>query len=152
MTTIRNRFTGAIIVEGKGSVKELIKKNMNLPRANLYEANLYGANLSGAKIEFHKFPSIRLLSSMPLGRLSDNLTLELMRRDAFGHPKPELFDAWANGKECPYKTEERLWHFTEVKGLWKPGNPEMTDRDLIIAICREKGWGIKGYLKAKVNP
>jgi hypothetical protein len=25
----------------------------------------------------------------------------------------------------------------------------MTDRDLILAICKEKGWGISGYLEIK---
>jgi hypothetical protein len=60
---IKNRFTGAIIVEaGKyESIKEAVEKSganlyradlsgANLYRADLYGANLYGANLSGAKL------------------------------------------------------------------------------------------------------
>jgi hypothetical protein len=83
-----------------------------------------------------------------LEELTDKLTIELMRRDAFGHPKPEKFDEWSKGGDCPYTTnEERLWSFAENRELWKKGDPTMRDSDLIIAICREKGWGIENYLK-----
>ena len=116
----------------------------NLRGAYLWGAYLWGANLGGANLSFHQFPSIRLLSSIPLGKISDMLTVELMRRDAFGHPFPNKFDDWANGGNCPYQNEERMWHFVENRRLWKPGNPEMTDRDLVIAICKEKGWEIGG--------
>ena len=122
----------------------------NLSEANLSEANLYGANLSranlyGAKIEFQQFPSIRLLSSIPLGELSDQITLELMRRDAYAHPEPDKFNNWAKGSKCPYQNEERFWHFQEKKELWKAGKPKMRDSDLVLAICKEKGWKIRGY-------
>ena len=70
-----------------------------------------------------------------------------MRRDAYSHPKPELFDEWVKNNNCPYQNEERFWLFEENKKLWKPGNPEMRDSDLIIAICKDKSWKIKGYLK-----
>ena len=147
------RVNGETICEGEKSIKALAEENRaNLYRANLsgaylyraylYRANLYRANLSGANLSFHQFPSIRLLSSIPLGLLSDILTLELMRRDAYGHPHPDRFDDWANGGNCPYQNEERMWHFVENRNLWKPGNPEMTDRDLVVAICKEKGWKI----------
>ena len=124
----------------------------NLSWANLSWANLSGANLSGAdlyraKIEFMRLPSIKMLVSFDLGSLSDALTLELMRRDAWAHPKPELFDAWANGGSCPYQNEDRFWLFELKKKLWKPGPPEMRDSDLILAICREKGWKVKGYIE-----
>ena len=112
----------------------------NLSRANLYRADLYRANLSGAKIEFNIFPSIRLLSSIPLNDLSDKLTLELMRRDAFAHPHPELFDEWAKGGKCPYQNEETFWQFKVNKKLWKKGKPQMRDSDLIMEICKEKKW------------
>ena len=118
----------------------------NLDGASLYGANLDGANLDGAKIEFHLFPSIRLLSLIYLGTLSDKLTLELMRRDAYGHPHPELFDEWEKGGSCPYQNEERFWQFEERRGVWRKGKPQMTDRDLIVAICKEKGWKIRGHL------
>ena len=144
------RVNGITICEGEKSIKALAEENgadlsgADLSGADLSGANLSGADLSGANLSFHQFPSIRLLSSIPLGKISDILTLELMRRDAFGHPHPERFDAWAKGGDCPYKNEDRLWHFRENRNLWKPGNPEMTDRDLVIAICKEKGWKIGG--------
>ena len=170
MAEIRNRWTNEVIVKDENlTVKELAEKHRanldganldgaNLNRANLDGANLDGANLDGANLnwatldgatlEFHQLPSIRLLSSIPLGNLSDTLCLELMRRDAYGHPKPELFDQWANGESgCPYQHEERFWRFVENSKVWKPGDPEMRDYDLIIAICKAKGWKIKGYLK-----
>ena len=127
----------------------------NLYRADLYGANLSGANLSGANLseadlywanlEFSRFPSIRLISSIQLGSISDNFALELMRRDADGHPYPEKFDEWAKGGDCPYQNEERFWIFNEKREVWKPGKPQMSDKDLIIAICKEKGWKIKNY-------
>ena len=158
MAQIKNRWTDKVICEGEQPIKELAGKNRadlsgaNLYRANLYradlsEANLSGADLSGADLEFYQFPSIRLISSINLGSLSDGLTRELMRRDAYAHPKPEKFDEWANGGDCPYQNEERCWFFQEKRNLWKRGNPTTKDSDLIFAICKEKGWGIKGYLE-----
>ena len=60
---IKNRFTGAVIIEaGKyESIREAVEKNKvylyganlygaNLSGANLYGANLYGANLYGANL------------------------------------------------------------------------------------------------------
>ena len=110
-------------------------------------ANLRWANLSGAEIEFHVFPSIRTLSSIQLGTISETLAIELMRRDAWAHPHPERFQTWAEYGDCPYNGEEYFWHFDykSAQKYWKPGNPEMRDSDLILEICKEKGWKIKGY-------
>ena len=96
---------------------------------------------------FQQFPSITLLSSINLGEISDKLALELMRRDAEAHPYPELFNEWAAGGTCPYQNEERFWKFKERREVWKPGKPQMKGSDLIIEICKEKGWKIKGYLE-----
>ena len=120
-------------------------RDADLRGADLRSADLRDAVLCGATIEFHQFPSIRLLSSISLGNLSDKLTLELMRRDAFAHPKPEKFKEWAKGGECPYQNEERFWFFNENKKLWKAGKPKMKDSDLILAICAEENWKIKNY-------
>jgi len=85
---------------------------------------------------------------MELGSLSDDLTTELFRRDMAAHPKPESFKAWAqNASPCPYQQEERFWFFELRKECWKPGKSTMTDVELIFAICKEKGWKIKGYLE-----
>ena len=164
MAEIKNGWTGKTICKSKTkTLKNLAEskkaylqgadlrgadlQGADLRGADLRGADLQGAYLRGAKIEFHQFPSIRLLSSIPLGVLSDQLTLELMRRDAYAHPHPEKFDEWAKGGECPYQNEERFWFFQENRKLWKLGNPIMRDSDLILAICKEKNWGIRGYLK-----
>ena len=120
----------------------------NLSGANLLGANLSGAYLSGAKIHFTNFPSITMLSSYSLKELSDELTIELMKRDAWAHPKPELFIEWAKGGECPYNENiNYFWHFNYKPELYTPGPPTMRDSDLIIAICKDKGWKIDNYLE-----
>lgn len=160
MTQIRNRWTGEVIAEGDIKLRELAEKHRanlggadlgeaNLGGADLWGANLRGADLRGAKIDFYYFPSIRTLSSMTLRNVSDEVTLELMRLDANAHPKPELFDEWANGGDCPYQNEERWWFMPEKRGVWKPGKPTMKLSDLILEICRQEGWGIRNYLPMK---
>lgn len=76
--------------------------------------------------------------------MSEKLTLELMRRDAWAHPNPKLFDRWAETEEgslCPYNhTISRMHFFREKRELWQPGPPQMRDYDLIIAIMKEKNW------------
>ena len=143
------RKNGDLITKDKDlNVKKLAEDNKaDLSGADLSGANLSGANLSGAEIEFHVFPSIRTLSSIQLGTISETLAIELMRRDAWAHPHPERFQTWAEYGDCPYNGEEYFWHFDykSAQKYWKPGNPEMRDSDLILAICKEKGWKIKGY-------
>ena len=136
----------------RADLREADLRGANLRGANLREANLWGANLReanlwGVNLEFYQFPSIRLISSIRLYGLSDNLQVELMRRDAFGHPHPKKFDQWAKDGKCPYDDVERFWLFEPKRELWSPGLPQMTDRDLIIEICKNQNWKIKGYLK-----
>ncbi len=159
MNQIKNIWDEKVICEGEESIKELAEKNKaDLRGADLWGADLRGANLRGADLreanlrgaknfEFSQFPSIRLISSIRLNDLPDNLQLELMRRDASGHPHPEKFDAWAAGGDCPYGDVERFWLFEPIRKLWSPGVPQMADRDLVIEICRSQGWQIKGYIK-----
>ena len=154
---IKNLRTGEVMHKGEAdNLKSLVVakkaylmgadlRDAYLRDAYLRGADLMGADLRDAKIESYQLPSIRLLSSMPLGKLSDTITLELMRRDAWAHPYPNRFDEWAKGGPCPYQNEERWWDFELRKDLWKAGPPEMRDSDLILAICKEKGWKIKGY-------
>ena len=172
MTQIKRWNDGKIICEGESDIKTLAENNTadlfranlsganlsgadlsraDLSEANLFRADLSWADLSGAKnIEFYLLPSIRILSSIQLNDLPDNLQTELMRRDAAGHPHPEKFDEWANhvhNGNCPYENEERFWLFEPKKTCWIPGSPTMSDVDLIIAICKSQGWKIRGYLK-----
>ena len=120
-------------------------READLCRADLYGADLREANLREANLVFSKFPSIRILSGLSLGNLSASLSVELIRRDAAAHPFPERFQKWANGGECPYQDEEYFWIFNyeQGKALYTPGNPTMTDVELIKAICSEKGWQIR---------
>jgi hypothetical protein len=116
---------------------------------NLYRCDLSRCDLSNTKIEFILLPSIRTLSSINLGALSGPLALELLRRDAASHPRPGDFSVWAaDGAPCPYLDEERFWLFDveAARQYWSPGPPQMTDVELIVAICKEKGWGICNYL------
>ena len=119
----------------------------DLSRINLSWSDLSGSILSGSNLEFWQFPSIRLLSSLQLKNISNETILELMRLDADAHPNPQAFDIWSNGGPCPYQNEERWWYLPTKRGIWKPGKPTMKLSDLIIQICKEEKWGIKGYLE-----
>ena len=153
---IKSHYTGSVLFSTETiSLKHCVElalrggaylRGADLRGADLRGADLRGADLGGAKIEFYQFPSIRTLSSMPLKHVSDEISLELMRLDAEAHPKPELFDEWAKGGDCPYQNEERWWWMPEKRDVWKPGKPTMKLSDLIIEICRQEGWGIRGYL------
>ena len=59
----------------------------------------------------------------------------------------DAFDKWANGGSCPYQNEERWFYFNANTKIWKSGMPKMKLNELTIAICKEKNWGIKGYLE-----
>jgi hypothetical protein len=149
---IKNKFSGSVIFSLETESLKLamvvaVKQKINLSRADLSGADLSGINLSGAKIKFHQYPSIRTLSSMTLENISDEIILELMRWDAQAHPEPELFDEWAKGGPCPYQNEERWWWMTENKEVWKAGKPTMKLSDLVLEICKQEGWKIRGYLK-----
>jgi len=140
-------FSGANLYEADISGANLYEANFSgadLSGANLYGANLYEANLSEVKIKFNTFPSIRLISSIGLGYLSPKLSCELMRWDAVMHPYPKKFNNWANGSDCPYQNEERLFHFETRQRDWIEGLPTMNWVELCRTICKEKGWKIKG--------
>jgi len=124
-------------------------KGADLGGADLKRAYLKGADLKGANLEFFSFPSLRLISSINLGEVSSELALELMRWDARCHPHPERFDEWSKGGDCPYITEDRFFFFLEKREDWKPGDPKLRGDELILKICEEKGWGIRGYLKGR---
>ena len=67
-----------------------------------------------------------------------------MRRDAWTHPRPEMFDKWAEGGICPYDgSVERMHFFEEKREYWVAGPPKLADRELIVEICNYKKWKIK---------
>ena len=136
----------------KEAVEKLVKKKAYLGGAHLGGADLDGADLGGVhlggakNIMFHQFPNPSIFTQFDLDTLPDNLTLELMRRDAEAHPYPEKFDQWAKGGGCPYLNVDRYFLFNVKKELWKPGPPEMKTSDLILELCKHLNWKIKGYL------
>ena len=90
-----------------------------------------------------KQATIHLLHSR-LSKLPDDLTLELMRRDAQFHPDPKLLDEWAKGGKCPYDNCicQQIYHFDINRELWRKGKPKMSDYELLVAIAKEKKWKI----------
>jgi uncharacterized protein YjbI with pentapeptide repeats len=163
----RANLTEAVLSKADLSRADLFKANLSranlfradlskadLSRADLSNANLTSANFSWttinkAKFFFNTFPPVSFFMQLYLGEISNDLCLELMRRDAWAHPDPVAFDHWANGDGCPYHGMEsaRLWDFCEHSYLWVSGPPQMRDADLVLAICKEKGWGIRGYIE-----
>jgi uncharacterized protein YjbI with pentapeptide repeats len=105
----------------------------DLSGANLYGANLYGANLRGALYSLFEIFQIKITS------ISDELCLELMRRDMEAHPNPQAFIDWANGGICPLLTAkvQRAFNFNEKRELFEYGKSQLTDWQLWIAICEE---------------
>lgn len=107
--------------------------------ADLRYADLEGANLSGADLGYSVFDLTHLtganlkgarLPSPPMvllaswGRLSDELTADLMVWDSLNHPNPEAFTTWAKGGECPYVASKRVVrsaNFVEQRTLWGKG-------------------------------
>lgn len=111
----------------------------NLSRANLSCANLHGAVLSGADLSDARFSYVLLMSSIQWGYVSNKLCLEMMRRDAL-ITGVEAMSKWAKGGSCPFLSvsEARAYHFNEDRKLWRKGKPQMTDRELWVALCKEK--------------
>ena len=119
-------------------------RGANLSGANLYTselsgASLSGANLSGADLSGANLPSPAEVLSAYWGEVSDALTAELMRYDAFFHPDPEAFTKWAQGGSCPFGSRrfQRAANFKEKKSLWVPG-PCKNGYDLMVSVLREK--------------
>ncbi len=105
-----------------------------LSGANLHRAALFGADLSDAKFSY-----VLLMSSIQWGSVSNKLCLEMMRRDAL-ITSVEAMSYWAKEGPCPFTSvsETRAYHFKEDQRLWRKGKPQMTDRELWVALCKEK--------------
>jgi len=123
-------------------------RGADLRGANLYGADLYGADLRradlrgadlrGQDLSKTYYQVSHVLHSCDWGILPDNLTLELMRRDAVicGN---EPMQKWADGGGCPFSNYiERDFYFSENRALWSPGPPTMNDMELFKALCEAK--------------
>ena len=121
----------------------------SLNRASLNGASFDGASLDGASLNRASLNRASLnraslnrasfYHNINLGKLSDNLTLELMRWDATICGE-KLMTEWAENGDCPFsknKLYPRLFWFQENKGLWKPGDPKLTLRQVYEAILDE---------------
>ena len=132
--TITRWDTGAVIWSGEAeTVKDAIHAAI-AAGANLSGADLSGANLSGADL----CPTMLLLSGM--GRLSDDLTSDLMNYDAANHPDPAAFQRWADGGACPYEgvKVQRVANFSERRECWPPERQLLSAFELMKRVLRER--------------
>ena len=69
-----------------------------------------------------------------------------MNRDRDSHPKPTMFSEWArHSGPCPYGIPvERKHFFEENSEFYNAKAKRVKDRDLILMICKEKKWTVKG--------
>ena len=102
----------------------------DLSYANLSSANLRHANLRSADLRYAKIASVLWCAPTTVllanwGTCSDNLTIELMRYDAYNHEDPYSFDLWVADNTYPFgETKyQRAAHFTEKRELWPGWNP-----------------------------
>ena len=105
------------------NLRDAVLCRADLRGAVLCRADLRRANLRGSKVYGVRWPAPTAVLLAEWGELSDDLTRDLMRFDAWCHPDPSRFDAWANGGPCPYDDVrvQRVANFTERKELWTPG-------------------------------
>ena len=113
----------------------------NLSGADLRGADLRSANLSGADLRSANLPAPTMMLLADWGRLSDDLTTDLMNFDAACHGDPKKFDVWAAGGACPYGEVhyQRAANFVESRDLWDPSRPLVRPWDLMMRVLSEKG-------------
>ena len=115
-------------VDFRAAINAAVAANANLELANLRSANLKSANLMRANLESAnlrgaKLPSPTMVLLANWGRVSAELTADLMMYDASCHPDQNSFDRWAAGGLCPYDgvCVQRACNFTEQKELLGKG-------------------------------
>jgi hypothetical protein len=119
-------------------------KGASLVGANLSETVLNGVFLADVDLTGAALPSPTMMLLANWGRVSDELTRDLMNYDAFCHPKPERFDNWAKSGPCPYSfpdkelAVQRAAVFSENPKLWDPSAPLQRPYDLMIRLLKEK--------------
>lgn len=111
----------------------------NLRGSKLIHANLSNSILDYANLTDAMYQVSALLHQIDWGALSEQLTLELMRRDAriVGNT---AMKRWVSTEDCPFEHNHmvRDFMFDENPNLWKPGSPKLNDLQLFRALCREK--------------
>ena len=136
---ITNRHNGSVIFSDEKieSLKDLVAKAV-AKGAYLGGADLGGADLGGADLGGASYCLTSVFLSL-WENVPDNLNLEMMRWDATLIPDPEQMDRWAIGGDCPCPGKngtQKMFGFNPKKELWKPGKPEMTLRELFVALCK----------------
>jgi hypothetical protein len=152
MIEIKNRYTEAVLkqidaVDLRGAylrgadLRGTYLRGADLRGADLRGTCLRGVDLQEAKINIKAIwpaPSMVLLANW--GRVSDNLTRELMILDGWCHPDPSAFDRWSNGGPCPYDNVnvQRMANFTENHKLWPKGSKTpKSPYELMMMLLRE---------------
>ena len=115
----------------------------NLSSADLSSANLRYADLSSAYLSSADLPAPTMVLLANWGNLSDELTIELMRYDAYNHADPYSFDEWKATDRCPFGNTkyQRAANFIEQRGLWPGWNPRKKVKsafELMTLVIREK--------------
>jgi hypothetical protein len=112
-------------------------RGADLSGADLRGADLSGADLRGADLSGAHYGLLDVLR-MSMGRLSDALTLELMRQDALVCGEKAM-NTWVRGGACPFDgtNQIRPFRFREHKEVWVPGPPEMNIAQIWAAVAKE---------------
>jgi hypothetical protein len=115
--------------------------------AYLQGADLQGADLRGADLDIDDLlrnNSVQtILTIINWGKLSNELTLEMMRHDAESCGIKAMSD-WTVTSVCPFTNSKRDYIFQEDKALWVEGPPQLRGIELLKALCKDKGYKILG--------
>jgi hypothetical protein len=115
----------------------------DLRGADLQGADLQGAYLQGADLNISdllKNNSVQtILTIINWSKLSDDLTLEMMRHDAESCGIKAMTD-WTKINICPFGNSRRDYLFQENKSLWVEGVPQLRGIELLRALSKEKGY------------
>jgi hypothetical protein len=119
----------------------------DLQGAYLRGADLQGADLRGADLDIDDLlrnNSVQtILTIINWGKLSNELTLEMMRHDAESCGIKAMSD-WTVTSVCPFTNSKRDYIFQEDKALWVEGPPQLRGIELLKALCKDKGYKILG--------
>ena len=130
-------------------------KNASLPGADLFFSSigfsdLYGVNLEGGNLDEAKFTSVNLCNA--------NLLNASILRTSFAGSILDgckiSFHEYTSIKDIlslrlgnlPENLNNEIMKRGSFGNHWGPDKPEIDNNDLMLEICRFKGWGIDGKL------